>query len=287
MKNIFSLTRAYTHGGVFHADDVFSTAFLKMLNPGIKVVRTNKVTDEMSADEYAIIFDIGGGVYDHHQADKAVRPIEDGHYFDSTGRMCMIPYCSFGLLWHDYGRIICNSDKAWKKVDRDLVIGIDKADNGIAGNALASAIAQFNPSWNSIIPADEAFDMAVNMASSILKNYINNANADFEAESIVRGSKVVDSKILVLDKYVPWQDVVVNEMHDVLFVIFPSNRGGYNVQTVPNAPGSFVGRKLFPTAWLGNPDKELGMTFCHPGNFILSAETLDQAINCAKIAIEA
>ena len=85
----------------------------------------------------------------------------------------------------------------------------------------------------------------------------------------------------------PWQEVVVTEMPEILFVVFPSARGGYNVQTVPTELGSFTGRKLFPERWLGNPDASLGMTFCHPGNFLLATETEEQSINCAKIAISA
>ena len=30
---VFIYKKAYTHAGRFHADDVFSTAFLKILNP--------------------------------------------------------------------------------------------------------------------------------------------------------------------------------------------------------------------------------------------------------------
>lgn len=275
----------YTHGTIFHSDDVFASALLITLNPEIKISRILKVTDEM-LNESSIVYDIGEGEFDHHQADRKTRPIEDGYYFDKEGRIALIPYCSFGLLWKEFGSELCPNPKAWKKVDRDLVIKIDKADNGVESNLLSSVIGAFNPSWNSNESTDEKFWQAVDMAKSILAEYINRANAEVEAESIVLNSKVIDGKILVLDKYVPWQDIVINEMEGILFVVFPSQRGGYNVQTVPDAPGSFTGRKLFPVKWLGNPDASLGMTFCHPGNFLLATETLNQAINCAKIACE-
>ena len=265
-------TTAYTHAGVFHADDVFATALIKMINPTIQIARVNRVTPEMMADD-CLVFDIGEGEYDHHQVGKALR--EDG-----------TPYCSFGLLWRDYGRLLC-PDKAWEKVDRDLVLPIDKTDNGIERNTLSAAIHSFNPNWKMASDAaDECFRDAVGMARGILANYISNANAEYEAETEVLNSTVVDCAILVLDQYLPWQDTVIEQMSDILYVVFPSNRGGYNVQTVPDAPGSFTGRKGFPSEWLGNPDKTLGMTFCHPGNFLLATETLDQAINCARIAVE-
>ena len=289
MKNIANLKTAYTHGSVFHSDDVFAAALLLMLNPEIKIERVNKVLPGMEA-ENTIVFDIGEGEYDHHQVDRTLRYMTDGYYFDKEGRMSAIPYCSFGLLWRDYGYLVCDSAKAWAKVDKTLVLSIDKADNGVAGNTLSSVISDMNPCWDED-QSDAArmgkFLGAVTFATGILKRAIAKANSESRAEEFVLNSKVVDGNILVLDRYLPWTDVVIEQMPDILYVVFPSARGGYNVQTVPDAPGSFNGRKLFPSKWLGNPDKSLGMTFCHPGNFLLATETLEQAINCAKIACAA
>lgn len=289
MKDIFNLKFACTHGSVFHSDDVFATAMLLTLNPNLKVTRTNskEAAASVANDPETIVYDIGEGEYDHHQLDKARRPESDGYAYDNNG-VNYIPYCSFGLLWRDYGRLLCPTDKAWKKVDQTLVLPIDKADNGMESSQLAGAIGTFNPSWNED-NSDEAryaaFMDAVDMAKKILRKYVDRANAEAEAEALVLDSLVVDGKILVLEKYLPWQDTVVEQMPDILYVVFPSARGGYNVQTVPDAIGSFNGRKLFPKEWLGNPVREMGMTFCHPGNFLLATETLEQAINCAKAAI--
>lgn len=289
MKNLNNITTAYTHGSIFHSDDVFATAFLKLVNPHISIYRTNdKSFVQTQTSDDVLVFDIGEGEYDHHQKDHALRPIEDGYFFDKQGVMSQIPYCSFGLLWRDYGRLLCPYDKAWQKVDKTLVLPIDKADNGVEANLLSSAIGQLNPSWNadsSEFARDVKFGLAVQMAKAILRNYVDRANAEYEAEKLVLNSRVVDSKILVLDQYLPWDNTVIEQMPEILYVVFPSNRGGYNVQTVPDAPGSFNGRKLFPVEWLGNPDRSLGMTFCHPGNFLFATETLDQAIACARIAV--
>lgn len=287
MKDISEIKYGYTHGSVFHADDVFATALLLTLNPFIQITRTNRVDPEMLSDD-SIIYDIGEGEYDHHQKDKATRSIEDGYYFDKDGMMQKIPYCSFGLLWRDFGTLLCPSEKAWKKVDHDLVLPIDKADNGVMASTLSSMIGKFNPFWtedDSDADRYSAFMESVEFAKKILDRYVLAANSEVKAEDAVKNSTVLDNSILVLDRFLPWQDVVVNNMENILFVVFPSNRGGYNVQTVPDAPGSFNGRKLFPREWLGNPDSSLGMTFCHPGNFLLATETLSQAINCARIAI--
>lgn len=55
--------RGLTHSGKFHADDVFSTALLELLNPEFQVERVL----EVPADFDGIVYDIGGGAFDHHQ----------------------------------------------------------------------------------------------------------------------------------------------------------------------------------------------------------------------------
>ena len=77
---------AFTHGGKFHADDVFSAALLLYLNPEIVITRGNRVPEDFDG----IVFDIGRGEYDHHQKDSRIR--ENG-----------IPYAAFGLLWEELG----------------------------------------------------------------------------------------------------------------------------------------------------------------------------------------
>lgn len=279
--NIATINYAITHSTIFHADDVFGVALLKTIRPELQIIRTCRPAEEQLADlaaEKAVVFDFGCQFgypeYDHHQPDKALR--SDGN-----------PYCGFGLLWRDLGRMLCPAEKAWAKVDRDLVLPIDLADNGVTPSTLSSAIGAFNPTWEEGREAEEAaFWAAEAFAESVLKRYIESANAQARAEQAVLSSKTLDEgKVLVLDQYLPWQDTVINQMTDVLFVVYPSARGGYNVQTVPDAPGSFNGRKGFPARWLGNPEKELGMTFCHPGNFLAAVDTINHAINVAKIAI--
>ena len=45
---------AFTHGGKFHADDVFSAALLLYLNPEIQIERGNQVSEDYDG----IVFDI-------------------------------------------------------------------------------------------------------------------------------------------------------------------------------------------------------------------------------------
>ena len=72
----------FTHAGKFHADDVFATALLQILRPDIKITRGFVVPDDFDG----IVYDIGFGMFDHHQEPRETRP---------NG----IPYAAFGLLW--------------------------------------------------------------------------------------------------------------------------------------------------------------------------------------------
>ena len=270
MKSIDKIRVAYTHAGVFHADDVFAAAFLTMINPKIEVVRTNTPPEEYGDD--ILVFDIGRGKYDHHEESDKKEKRDNG-----------VPYAAFGKLWRDYSYLAVSSDEVAKTLDRDFVEKIDFSDNTGAENTLCSYIAALNPTWDEDASSDDLFMSAVEEARKILGRLIVWKESENKAREIVLASKV-DEGILVLKRFVPWKETVVNEMPDVNFVVYPSSRGGYNVQTVPVDMESKEGRVMFPVEWLGRSNDELGITFCHPGNFLLSTDTLDQAVCVAKKA---
>ena len=55
-----------THRGTFHADDVFASAFIKMINPNIKIIRRNIVPDHFQG----LVYDIGNGESLYHSSDN-------------------------------------------------------------------------------------------------------------------------------------------------------------------------------------------------------------------------
>lgn len=63
-KNICEAT-ALTHSGRFHADDVISAVILNKVYGNITLLRTTRVPEKMPSN--VVVFDIGGGEYDHHQ----------------------------------------------------------------------------------------------------------------------------------------------------------------------------------------------------------------------------
>ena len=62
--------KGFTHGGKFHADDVFSTALLQILRPDIQITRGFVVPDGFDG----IVYDVGGGMFDHHSEPRECRP---------------------------------------------------------------------------------------------------------------------------------------------------------------------------------------------------------------------
>ena len=52
---------ALTHGGKFHADDVFSAALLRIINPNIRIIRAFEVPENFDEEEgHATSFDSAG-----------------------------------------------------------------------------------------------------------------------------------------------------------------------------------------------------------------------------------
>ena len=276
----FNFRAVMTHNTIFHADDVFGAAMCRLIKPDISIFRTTDQTelDKAKEDPSILMFDIGLGKYDHHQEDKALRP-------DGT------PYCGFGLLWRDFGYLLCPEEEAWKTVDETFVLLIDKADNGISQNLLSQSIKAMNPCWNTNETEDQAFANALNIAIQILKATIDHANASVEAEDAVLENYLASptEEILILDEYLPYSKAIHNneKFKNVLFVVYPSKRGGWNVQTVPKEMGQFVNRMDFPEEWLGHADPERGIHFAHTANFLIACDTREQAIKVAQEAVEA
>lgn len=54
-----------THSGKFHVDDVISTIFLSKIFDKVVLIRIPSIDNKNITDK--IVYDIGGGEFDHHQ----------------------------------------------------------------------------------------------------------------------------------------------------------------------------------------------------------------------------
>lgn len=287
VKIVFSKEEAncITHSGTMHADEVFATAFLELYKGDVSVFRTTTVGE---VDDSVLVYDIGRGKYDHHQIDAEKR--DNG-----------ITYSSFGLLWREFGKSFLekndfsNIDDLWSEIDKDLVEGIDADDNGffpkIEANyrvkTLPNVIKLFNPSFDSGEDESTQFLKAVNLAKTIIEEEIYYVNgkviASHRINEIIEESDP-NSKYLILDEFLPYEEAILNNPNtgNLLFVAFPSNRGGYAIKTLPKNLEDKTARLPFPEEWAGLQDKELedvskipGLRFCHTARFIVSCNDLD------------
>lgn len=267
--------RGFTHGGVFHADDVFSAALLTILNPSITISRGFELPD----DFVGLVFDIGGGPFDHHGPCR-------------EQRVNGVPYASFGLIWRQYGTLLLDTDDA-SAFDESFVQPIDDADNGGKPCMLSQLVSDFNPaSTDELAAYDEAFKSAVAWARDVLQRRLDAILLARESRDYVsRCMDNCDGHVLILDKLVPWRDVASHSGYE--FVVYPSIRGGYNVQSVAKSVKEGKPSCLFPPSWRGKDPDALkkvsgvnNITFCHPSGFLVAAEGLEGAVQAARLAME-
>lgn len=245
------------HGGSFHADDVLCVALAQIINPDVVVERVFEAPK--TAEKEVIVADIGGGKYDHHQKDAALRP--DGQKRSACG-----------LLFADFWYFIFPDEKSANNFERDFIIPIEDQDNGFCWKPLSMAVKHMNPTWDSDETADTAFFKAVDFLKDIVLREVDRAHAALKAEELVEDA-VADSQgvpVIRLEKFVPWTETQAAKAVEI--AVYPSLRGGYNL-------GCRRGITL-PEEWLKNAPE--GATFVHQGLFLAAFDTCDHALEAAK-----
>ncbi len=259
----------FTHAGKFHADDVFATALLQILRPDIRITRGFVVPDDFDG----IVYDIGFGMFDHHQEPREYRP---------NG----IPYAAFGLLWRVLGPGLVGERQA-RLIDENFIQPLDLNDNTGEQNSLCDAIGFFNPVWDSKEDQDTCFFKAVAVAKQILENQIDSANAVNRAdEKVQQAYKNSRDGIVVLPCYLPWKNGLYKT--DALFVIYPSQRGGWSAQCVTDHKTKKP-KLPFPQSWAGQPQEVIeqksgieGISFCHASRFLITAKDKETALAACR-----
>jgi len=282
-----------THDGRFHADEVMATAILNKIFE-LEIVRTR---DPKTLGELDIVYDVGGGEFDHHGVEKVYRENET-------------PYAACGLIWNKFGRDVIymenpsltndEIESVFYHVDRFLIEGIDAQDNGlkiadeiIPSMNISTIISGFNPPWYSEELEDKAFSEAVKIGGSILNNTIKRKLAIIQAKDVVISAyeNRHRSEILVLDTYCPWEGTIqdIDEEGQIIFVIYP-NKDRYTMQTVKDRDG--VTRRYLPKTWGGKENEDLSAItgvedaiFCHTGRFIAVAGSFEGIMRMTELAI--
>jgi uncharacterized UPF0160 family protein len=307
------ITKAVTHNGTFHADDLVAAAM------GIKagkfapeeIVRTR---DSQTIEEASFAFDVGGKYdpkadrFDHHQPEGA------------GVRASGVPYASAGLVWKTYGEGIVApvakivgvpADALAEAVDQGFVQAIDAHDTGsvsggfsIKGTSeqlkmpnVSAILGSLNPvsglEEQSPAALDVSFTQATQIAATFLDRAILIEASRLQGLAEIRKAYRKGESILVLDRHVPdWQSTVCTEMPDINFVISPRTDGGWSCTAVPPSVTDLMSqRKPLPKAWAGLKDDALQKVtnietaiFCHTGRFMCTAKTREDAISLARLA---
>jgi uncharacterized UPF0160 family protein len=284
-----------THNGTFHADDVIAFVILNELHGPLELIRSR---DEEILSTCDLVFDVGGGKYDHHTNDKEYR--DNG-----------IPYAAAGLIWKEFGAALLEKKgvsshyvkKVHKYIDDQYIQGLDAVDNGVRFTRevivpeLPSEIHRFNPKWNLEEDEDEKFYEATQFGKLSLMNLIKDQLSKVAAITIIEEAyqKRAKKQLLVLEQHCPWHHALleIDTKKEVQFVIYNDPRKGYLIQVVPVHGNTFEARKDLPHEWAGKNANELNeiigisdAIFAHPARFIAGAKSKDSIMKMAAIAVE-
>lgn len=307
-----------THNGTFHADDVFAYTVLKTVFPLHELVRTRNEETLAKAD---IVFDVGGGVFDHHSTDKEYRVEHVAVGFGDPQQHVEVtgtPYAAFGLIWREFGHqflqahgVEDETDRTilFERIDKGFIEAVDAFDNGVEvipadrPNAIAvqtasSLISDFNIHATDAESENVAFQLATRMADVMLTNTLLNYRKVLSEKALV--VEAFDAReikeLLVLSEGCNWKrnlsEIDTNE--EVQFVVYPDSNEGYRIQVVTVSPTSFEARKDLPAEWAGKRDEELNgiigindAVFCHPGRFLAGAQSEESILKMATLALNA
>jgi uncharacterized UPF0160 family protein len=299
-----------THSGKFHCDEVFAYAVLRLALGRDHVLRRTRHPELIASGD--IVWDVGSvydestNRFDHHQPGAPTRA--DGTPFSSAGLIWQV----FGAravtaLLNEVGTSLAATIAA--ELDNGLVKRIDEIDNGVSVGgpvkhdslALAALVGDFNPSWdseqaNGPAAGDAAFLEATDFAEGVLRRKVDllRARLQAEAEVLAAHQAGADPRILVMERGMPWKNVIFSHELPVLFAISPASNGNWMVDTMPPEPGSFAQRLPLPEAWAGLQAEALtaasgvaDAVFVHVRRFVGAAKSQAGAIALAQKAIEA
>jgi len=319
------MVRIGTHNGAFHCDEAFG-CFLLRQTAEFKDAEVVRTRDPEVLKDLDVVIDVGGVYdasvkrFDHHQ--KGFEEVF-GHGFGTK-------LSSAGLVYKHFGREIVgqllgltadspNLETVYLAVYKNFVEGLDAIDNGINqypgdeaaryinNTHLPSRVGRLNPRWNeenndSI--AMERFMKAVELTGVEFKECVDVVGkcwlpARVFVEEAIKARKELDpsGEIIALSTSCPWKEhlyEIEEEMQietPIKFCLFEqTGGGGWRVQAVSVAPGSFENRKSLP--WRGLRDDALseasgieGGVFVHMGGFIGGNKTYEGALAMAKKAL--
>lgn len=284
-----------THNRVHHADEVLATSIIKLAYQGqeVKVTRTRdpEMLKKYAGMDGAFLLDVGGiydpqlRLFDHHQQEGA-------GYRDWT-RMEW-PYATAGLVWGQYGHAavanlhpdLVQSEvrEVVRAIDDTVLKYVDAVDCGVrfknAGPSLSGIIASFNVPGKEADPS--AFPLVCDLAQVLLTNFINRQAGTIRSRVQVRSAQQLEGgQVLVLQKCIPWSQVVSEEMPEVKMVVYPTGTN-WQVRMAMENNLRQTNRITLPSAWGGLENESLvsltgvqDSVFCHRSGHLAVAKSFE------------
>lgn len=275
----------YTHGGIFHADEVLGVAILQYLFTEVEggevplVVRLER--DKEAAlnaaleDNAAYVLDIGreysaeNNNFDHHQNANIS--------------------CAASLIWRHFGGAVCDGDaQLFAMIEQKLINFVDMWDRG--QNALYKSVKALEDSLNSEVllfsrivsgfnrdPKNaylqqQQFDKAVEFAVEVLGNTIYKCREEIAAKKLYEGGERHKTKsgktYLLFNEYCrTWKDYKDSPE----FAVMPAATAGqWQVLSIDSATHPLAADKSCSD-----------LVFLHAAKFIAVFKTKEAAVNCA------
>lgn len=290
------------HDGTFHTDDVCAVAIVALVfkDKKLNIIRTRDEEVIQSAD---VVIDVGGvydsGRYrfDHHQ--KGGAGIRDNG----------VPYASAGLVWNEFGMILCNgSSEMVNYIDSILIQGIDGPDNGYDmyehpsennpryySYMIKDIINTSRPTPLEDISVDTAFEESVETMKKILTRVIAHSMFYFYGKQKLEeaySERKSPHYILTDMEYSGWYEFAGNHP-ELLYMLYPRTTKGWTAKSALKELGSFDPRKPFPEHWRGLRDDELmkvtgveGARFCHGTGYMIVADTKEALLQLVENAVQ-
>lgn len=271
-----------THSGSFHPDEVVGGAIVKRRYPNIRFVRTRDKTalERFKRDRNVIVSDVGGEYnpymnnYDHHQ-DVENLPSSAGMIFDNF----------FDLTLSDKELRGVNRDRFKSLMYRNLIKYFDNVDRH--DSKLFSKLKNFTSQFEYTIPLLHAqikkfnrnpanpkeqmrqFVKAVNFASDVIENEINDTVNILKSEESWDARKVLSDEVIIIENPCKiWRHKIRKQKLSYKYVVQP-NMQGWSVNTVNS--------DTHPIPKLDNPD----LVYYHENRFLAVLRTKKAAIDYA------
>ena len=173
----------------------------------------------------------------------------------------------------------------------DRILAIDTVDVTDKSSDEVSALLKGVPNTKMVLKIQSPYDKKPRevelVRKQILENQIASANAVNRAdEKVQQAYKNSRDGIVVLPCYLPWKNGLYKT--DALFVVYPSQRGGWSAQCVTDHKTKRP-KLPFPQSWAGQPQEVIeqksgipGISFCHASRFLITAKDKETALAACR-----